>query len=42
MNGIEDFQSAVELSFEGNPQFLTGPEQLALENSFQDTYNDGK
>lgn len=36
---VVDFMSAVALVFEGNPQFLTGPEQLALEDSFRDTYN---
>ncbi|CAB9501569.1 expressed unknown protein [Seminavis robusta] len=36
---VEDFRSSVGLIFSGNPQFLTGPEQIALENSFQETYN---
>jgi flagellar basal body rod protein FlgC len=39
---IVDFASAVELVFDGNPQFLTGPEQLALEHSFRETYNGNK
>jgi hypothetical protein len=39
---LVDFDSAVTLVFDGNPQFLTGPEQLALEDSFRDTYNGNK
>lgn len=36
---IEDFGSSVTVIFNGDPQFLTAPEQVALERSFEDTYN---
>ena len=37
---IEEFGSAVLVSFVGEPEFLTGPEQSALEGSFENVYNE--
>ena len=37
---IEEFGSAVLVSFVGEPEFLTGPEQFALEESFENVYNE--
>jgi hypothetical protein len=36
---VQDFVSSVVVVFNGYPQFLTAPEQIALETSFEDTYN---
>ena len=37
---IEEFETAVLVSFVGEPEFLTGREQLALEESFENVYNE--